>query len=307
MKTPKRSNIYIFHCFFIQSKQKDESKWMESSKQAHFNLSHRKDTGLSANQPLMRVNRSHLSHVKDPSSSADQPLLLGGGVFGLCYKMYYRGMSVAVKQFNKHLSSQFDVIKEASLIKQLDHPCFPFVYGICIESKPYLLVLQFCNVEGKAYTLHRALQSHNLLLKAQEWFDIISQLLDAFKVLHRSSLIHRDIKGDNIMITYKNTMFVPVIIDFGKCISKQEACIRILSKEQQETYKQKYKHIAPEVVAGTHPPSYLSDIYALGLLLGQIANKIHCKSLLSLSECCLVSNPQARVSLDYLMVSIQSL
>ena len=109
------------------------------------------------------------------------------------------------------------------------------------------------------------------------------------------------------MITYKNTMFVPVIIDFGKCISKQEACIRILSKEQQETYKQKYKHIAPEVVAGTHPPSYLSDIYALGLLLGQIANKIHCKSLLSLSECCLVSNPQARVSLDYLMVSIQSL
>ena len=99
MKTPKRSNIYIFYCFFIQSKQKDESKWMESSKQAHFNLSHRKDTGLSANQPLMRVNRSHLSHVKDPSSSADQPLLLGGGVFGLCYKMYYRGMSVAVKQF----------------------------------------------------------------------------------------------------------------------------------------------------------------------------------------------------------------
>ena len=28
---------------------------------------------------------------------------------------------------------------------------------------------------------------------------------------------------------------------------------------------------------------------------------------LSLSECCLVSNPQARVSLDYLMISIQSL
>ena len=95
-----------------------------------------KNSRLSAKQPLMHVNRSHLSHVKDPRSSANQPLLLGGGVFGLCYKMYYRGMSFAVKQFNKHLSSQFDVIKEVSLIKQLDHPCFPFVYGICIESKP---------------------------------------------------------------------------------------------------------------------------------------------------------------------------
>ena len=92
-------------------------------------------------------------------------------------------------------------------------------------------------MEGKAYTLHGALQSHNLL-KTQEWFDIISQLLDAFEVLHRSCLIDRDIKGDDIMITYKNTMFVPVIVDFGKRISKQEACIRILSKEQQETYKQ---------------------------------------------------------------------
>ena len=36
--------------------------------------------------------------------------------------------------------------------------------------------------------------------------------------------------------------------------------------------KRKYKHVAPEVVAGTHLPSYASDIYALGLLLEQIAN-----------------------------------
>ena len=63
-------------------------------------------------------------------------------------------MSVDVKQFNKHLSTEFDVIKEASLVKQLVHPCFPFVYGICTESKPYLLVMQFCNVEWKAYTLY---------------------------------------------------------------------------------------------------------------------------------------------------------
>ena len=149
----------MFHCYFIQSLQKDESNRVTKKKQAcNIQLNHNKDAGVSADQPLTHVNRSHLSHVKDLRSSADLSLLLGCGVFGRCYDMYYRGMSVAVKQFNKHLSSEFDVVKEASLIKQLDHPCFPFVYGICIESKPYLLVLQFCNVEGKAYTLHRALQ-----------------------------------------------------------------------------------------------------------------------------------------------------
>ena len=262
---------------------------------------------FSSDLPLTHVNRYHLSNVKDLKSSANRPLLLGCGVFGRCYKMYYRGMSVAVKQFNKHLSTEFDVIKEASLVKQLVHPCFPFVYGICTESKPYLLVMQFCSVEGKAYTLHRALQSHTLLLKNQEWFDVILQLLEAFKLLHSSCLIHQDIKGDNILITYNNTMFVPIIIDFGKCIRKLDACKKVLSKEEQEAYKQKYKHIAPEVVAGTHLPSYASDVYSLGLLLGQIATKIGCKSLLSLSKHCLGNNPQARASLDYLMVNILSL
>ena len=80
-----------------------------------------------------------------------------------------------------------------------------------------------------------------------------------------------------------------------------------MSKEEQEAYKQKYRHIAPEVVAGTHLPLHAIDVYGLGLLLEQIANKICCKSLLSLSNRCLVSNPQARVSLDYLVVNIQSL
>lgn len=142
-------------------------------------------------------------------------------------------MSVAVKQFNKHLSTEFNVIKEASLMKQLDHPCFPFVYGICTESKPYLLVMQFCSVEGKAYTLHRALQSCTFS-KNQEWFDVILQLLEAFKLLHSSCLIHQDIKDDNILITDNNTMFVPVIIDFGNCIRKLDACKKVLSKEEQE-------------------------------------------------------------------------
>ena len=261
---------------------------------------------FSSDQPLTQVNRNHLSNVKDLKSSVDQPLLLGCGIFGRCYKMYYRGMSVAVKQFNKHLSTELDVIKEASLMKQLDHPCFPFVYGIYTESKPFLLVMQFCSVEGKAYTLHRALQSRTLL-KNQEWFDVILQLLEAFKLLHSSCLIHQDIKGDNILITYNNTMFVAVIIDFGKCIRKLDACKKVMSKEEQEAYKQKYKHIAPEVVAGTHLPSSASDIYSLGRLLEQIATKIGCKSLLSLSEPCLVNNPQARASLDYLLVKVQSL
>ena len=127
----------MFFCCFIQSLQKDESDLVKKNEQAQsIQLGHSKVAGVSADQPLTDINRSHLSHVKDPKSSDDQPLLPGCGVFGRWCKMYYRGMSVAVKQFNQHLSSKFDVTKEALLLKQLDHPCFHFVYGISVERKP---------------------------------------------------------------------------------------------------------------------------------------------------------------------------
>ena len=69
----------------------------------------------------------------------------------------------------------------------------------------------------------------------------------------------------------------------------------------------KYTHVAPEVATGTHPPSHASDVYALGCLLRQIAAKIGCKPPLSLSECCLKNDPNARASLDHLLVSVKSL
>ena len=147
--------------FFSLAKWINQTLW-RMRKRHSLQHSQNKDASVSADQPVSHVKRSHLSHVKDPSGSTDQPLLLGCGVFGSCYKMYYRGISVAVKQF---MSSESSIIKEASLMKQLDHPCFPYMYGICVQSKPYLLVLQFCNVEGKAYTHHRTLHSRTLVLK----------------------------------------------------------------------------------------------------------------------------------------------
>ena len=94
----------MFYCYFSQSLQKDESDLVKKNEQAQsIQLRHNKVAGVSADQPLTDINRSHLSRVKDPKSSDDQPLLLGCRVFGRCYKMYYRGMSVAVKQFNQHL------------------------------------------------------------------------------------------------------------------------------------------------------------------------------------------------------------
>ena len=48
--------------------------------------------------------------------------------------MYERGILVAIKQLNTHLSPESSIIKEASLMKQLDHPCFSYVYRIVYKA-----------------------------------------------------------------------------------------------------------------------------------------------------------------------------
>ena len=102
--------------------------------------------------------------------------------------------------------------------------------------------MQFRSVEGKAYTFHRTLQSHTLLLENQEWFYVIM-------------------------------------------------------------------HIAPEVVAGTHLPSYACYklFFPFDSCWGRLQPGLDASSVLSLSEDCLMNNPQSRASLDYLMVNIKSL
>ena len=70
----------MLYCCFSQSLQTDESDLVKKNEQAQsIQLGHNKVAGVSADQPLTDINRSHLSHVKDPKSSDDQPLLLGCG------------------------------------------------------------------------------------------------------------------------------------------------------------------------------------------------------------------------------------
>jgi len=64
------------------------------------------------------INRKNLT---DDRSQSGEESYLGEGVFGVCSKKLYRGISVAVKQFKANASISL-VKHEASVLAKLDHP-----------------------------------------------------------------------------------------------------------------------------------------------------------------------------------------
>ena len=127
----------------------------------------------------------------------------------------------------------------------------------------YLLVTQFHGIEGCCVTFSSLVQK-NIHDPQREWYRIMYECADALLFIHTKEHLHNDLKGDNVVISDFDHSLHPVIIDFGKSTTVAKGRLYRLSLREQEKYRKHHKHIAPEVVRGTHPQSPASDVYAFG-------------------------------------------
>ena len=168
--------------------------------------------------------------------------------------------------------------------------------------------MQFYGVEGSCMTLRKAIQSQ-LLNSATKWASILYSITDGLQYIHEKGYLHNDLKGNNIIITKQDDNYHPVIIDFGKARKTDEAKLYSLTMSKQLEYKKYYKHIAPEVVAGTHCQSVVSDIYAFGIIIASthINFENNLSILKDISLSCLEHDPLKRPSIETLLDRFNSL
>jgi serine/threonine protein kinase len=86
---------------------------------------------------------------------------------------------------------------------------------------------------------------------------IVLQLLDALKYMHQKQVFHRDLKPQNIMLTYKGNNVK--IIDFG--LAAADSIVDRLSKAGTP------KYAAPELMSRATTADQRSDIYSLGIII----------------------------------------
>lgn len=208
--------------------------------------------------------------------------LIGQGSFGSVYLALHAvtGELLAVKQVetpspgansqsDSRKKSMIEALKrEISLLRDLRHPNIVQYLG-CGSSADYLNIFLEYVPGGSVQTM---LNSYGALPEPLVR-SFVRQILNGLSYLHNRDIIHRDIKGANILVDNKGTI---KISDFG--ISKKLEATNILNGANNNKHRPSLQGsvfwMAPEVVKQT---SYTrkADIWSLGCLVVEMMTGQH--------------------------------
>ncbi|KAJ7377136.1 hypothetical protein OS493_030731 [Desmophyllum pertusum] len=259
----------------------------------------RKGRNSTNHQPRSMVPELNRSMLSCPG---DKDIVLGEGTYGMTRLMKYNGsLSVAVKEYKGN--DLYEVKKEAGVISELQrqhHPNLPFILGVCLKEKPYLMITQFYGRGKKSYSLSRAISRE--IIKFHELSNVFKQIVDALQNVHETGWLHNDIKENNVLMHNTSLEWKPVVIDFGKSRPQTNPKKYKLTDNQKAVYKVKHPWIAPELIEGTHAQSQESDVYSLGVLFQNMLGKFIQRnySIENLAGKCTAPQPTLRISLKQL-------
>ncbi|KAH9627234.1 hypothetical protein KSS87_018510 [Heliosperma pusillum] len=191
---------------------------------------------------------------------------LGHGGFGTVYKGTLRdGQEVAVKRISEGSRQGIrEFASEVELLAPLQHRNLVRLLGFCEEGEEKLIVYEFMpNMSLDKFLFGRPDQ--NEYLDWQTRFAIIKGIARGLLYLHQDSrltLIHRDLKPNNILLDHEMN---PKIADFGLA--------RLVNLDQTQARTTNIfgtlGYMAPEY-KNTGVFSAKSDVYSFGVLLLEI-------------------------------------
>ncbi|MEN8256830.1 MAG: serine/threonine-protein kinase [Thermodesulfobacteriota bacterium] len=190
--------------------------------------------------------------------------LLGRGAMGVVYK----GLDpliqrpVALKIIRKAAFDDDELTealgrfrREAQAAGRLIHPNIVTVYEYGEENDTAFIAMEY--VEGKS--LKEVLKDKQSFTLA-EVADIIRQLVTGLHYAHRSGIVHRDIKPDNLIFAQDGTL---KIMDFG--IARLESSSLTMAGSVMGTPS----YMAPELFSGEEVDQR-SDLFSAGIILYQL-------------------------------------
>ncbi|XP_063094100.1 myosin-IIIa isoform X4 [Cavia porcellus] len=189
----------------------------------------------------------NFSHFPDPSDTWEITETIGKGTYGKVFKVLNKknGQKAAVKILDPVHDIDEEIEAEYNILKSLsDHPNVVKFYGIYfkkdkINGDKLWLVLELCN-GGAVTDLVKGFLKRREKMREPIIAYILHEALMGLQHLHNNKTIHRDVKGNNILLTTEGGV---KLVDFG--VSAQLTSTRL----RRNTSVGTPFWMAPEVIA----------------------------------------------------------
>jgi serine/threonine protein kinase len=188
---------------------------------------------------------------------------IGEGGMGLVYRAnhIFIDRPVAIKFLRQEYLTDTAAIErfklEARAAARIQHPNVTTILDFGISGGTFYLVMEY--LEG--FSLRKQLKT-NGALSLKDTTRIMLQVCDALDAAHKSNIIHKDLKPDNIYIHIKDGIEQVKVLDFGIA----EIVGRVVSEADQTFLAGTPHYMSPEQYQND-PVSPATDIYSLGVIL----------------------------------------
>uniref|UniRef100_A0A3P9J444 non-specific serine/threonine protein kinase n=1 Tax=Oryzias latipes TaxID=8090 RepID=A0A3P9J444_ORYLA len=208
----------------------------------------------------------------DPAGIFELVELVGNGTYGQVYKGRHvkTGQLAAIKVMDVTGDEEEEIKAEINMLKKYSHHRnIATYYGAFIKKNPpgiddqLWLVMEFCGA-GSVTDLIKNTKGNSL---KEEWIAYICrEILRGLTHLHQHKVIHRDIKGQNVLLTENAEV---KLVDFGVSAQLDRTVGR------RNTFIGTPYWMAPEVIACDENPDatydFKSDLWSLGITAIEMA------------------------------------
>ena len=227
---------------------------------------------MANDSPAKSLVDIDLSSLRDPAGIFELVEVVGNGTYGQVYRGRHvkTGQLAAIKVMDVTEDEEEEIKLEINMLKKYSHHRnIATYYGAFIKKSPpghddqLWLVMEFCGA-GSITDLVKNTKGNTL---KEDWIAYISrEILRGLAHLHIHHVIHRDIKGQNVLLTENAEV---KLVDFGVSAQLDRTVGR------RNTFIGTPYWMAPEVIACDENPDatydYRSDLWSCGITAIEMA------------------------------------
>ena len=161
-----------------------------------------------------------------------------------------------LKSYINGFIEEFEIMKNCRNNNKNSVKCYKYFYN----HDNFTIIMELCDMNLFQLLMEKK-KKENRYFNIEEILEIMKQLNNTFKIMHKNRIIHRDLKLENILIKKENGQNIIKLTDY--CCSKR---LISLSNYGNILGVGTVSYMAPEILKGEEY-NYKADLWSIGIII----------------------------------------